>query len=55
MDGSERVEISKSSKKQHPPFKYVVSEGSTVVLHASDLINDADTDSIKNYTWKPIP
>ena len=54
MNGKDRVEISKDSKKQRPAFKHVVSEGSIVLLHASDLINDIDTNSIKNYSWRPI-
>ncbi len=56
MNGKERVGIAKNGKytetNQKPPFKHVVSEGSVVVLEASDLVKDIDTNSIKNYAWK---
>jgi NTE family protein len=57
MNGKDRVDISKSSKKtetnQQSAFRHVASEGSVVVLDARDIIDDVDTSSIKNYSWKP--
>ncbi|HEY6534559.1 MAG TPA: patatin-like phospholipase family protein [Candidatus Nitrosocosmicus sp.] len=60
MNGKEREKLSNNNKKAENNFdgvEQVVSEGLTVVLNASDLINDIDTttDNIKNYScsWKP--
>ena len=33
-------------------FNDIVSEGTTVVLDAQDLIKNTDSDSIKKYSWK---
>jgi len=41
----------KKAENQQPDFNLVVSEGSTVVLQASDLIKNIDTDSITHYSW----
>ncbi|MFZ0512518.1 MAG: hypothetical protein WAM14_13000 [Candidatus Nitrosopolaris sp.] len=47
MNGKDRVEISKSSKKadtnQRPAFRHIASEGSVVVLDARDIMDDVDT------------
>ena len=57
MNGKDRVDISKSSKKtetnQQSAFRHIASEGSVVVLDARDIIDDVDTSSITNYSWKP--
>lgn len=59
MNGKERTWISKNNnnaeENQQPVFEQVVSEGSTVVLNASDLITDVEstTNTIKNYSWNP--
>jgi hypothetical protein len=60
MNVEDRTGIANSNKKvetnPQSVFEQVVSEGTTVILNASDLINDVDvttTNSIKNYSWKP--
>ena len=52
------VHNSKNIKKEEtdhkPVFNYVVSEGSQVLLDARDFVKDiGNTNSIKNYSWKP--
>jgi NTE family protein len=56
MDGNNIRESPKGGRKtedEHPSFKRVVSEGSTVVLDVRDLIKDIDNiSSTKRYLWK---
>ncbi len=61
MNAKYRDEISKiyndEEANPQPNFELVVSEGSEVVLHASDLIRDVDnttSNPVKNYLWNPI-
>jgi NTE family protein len=51
MNGKDNVK--KIGTNQGRAFQHVVSEGSVVVLNARDVIGDADTSSVKNYSWKP--
>ena len=58
MNEKDGVHNSKISKKaetsQKPVSKYIVSEGSGVILDARDFVKDiGTTNSIKNYSWKP--
>jgi len=48
MSGKDKAEI--SGRKE--VFKYIISEGSTVVLDVRDLVKNIDTNSIKGYSWK---
>jgi NTE family protein len=57
MDRKDYDEFPESGKKtegRHSSFKRIVSEGSTVVLDARDLVKDIDTNSIKYYSWRQI-
>jgi NTE family protein len=48
------VKGGKKAEDEHPSFRTVVSEGSTVVLDARDLVNDIGTIPIKYYSWEQI-
>jgi hypothetical protein len=56
MAGSNIRESPKNGRRienNHPSFKRVVSEGSTVVLDVRDLVRDIDNiNSIKHCLWK---
>jgi hypothetical protein len=57
MDRKDYDEFPESGKKtegRHSSFKRIISEGSTVVLDARDLVKDIDTNSIKYYSWRQI-
>ena len=52
MDRKDNDPVPKGGKKTEYTFKRVVSEGSTILLDARDLVKDVDINSIKYYLWE---